>query len=517
MKQADDYFIPFFEEEDDEDDLDGIPVFQDYPSLDDEEITMSDTVEKPVRESTNELLVGYAHRIKDGACTCGMENCPLPGNHSLVGKGWPTGLEHCTSRFTSRCRSLRLNVVLATGLANRILAFEIPSTDYRKYLDHLSRVGGVSLPDTFTLKRKNRAILLFSCNKRSDSVMNIGGVEGSNLHADESYIVLHPDEIERISRDELVDGSVLLALGGLWSHAMKESRNEYPLPKDYNASTSVDYMTEVLFPTPTQDEVIPGLARGEVGILAGEPGIETTWLSMSMAIWTSLGLPLFGGLLPACAEQRRIMFVTCEEGRERIKKRMAKLLRGGYTTDELKRIQQNVLIEVVKGTEWNEDLIDKDGFEDKNMRNWLISRAQGIDLLIVDPLARLIKVGEDNAAAATMAIEILEKIAQRAGCALIITHHVSKDGANWTGAIRWQVNTWKMGEIEKKEHALPDHKAIAVSVAKANNAETLGLIACYKYDREKILSFVRLLSTGTSDSSEEDLQEQKKQDGEIGG
>ena len=523
VKQKVHLFLSQFEDEDLEIDADDGLIHEfdhdelpsDIPLLDLDIPILSEDADIG-RENKSGLLVYTAHSVKDGLCTCKKENCPVPGNHPYS-KNWSDRLERCTTEFISKCKDSRCNIALATGTVNSIIALEMQSADCRKYLEFLSDAGGIRLPESFRVTRKNRTIMLFAYDEAVNSVSNLWGLEGTNLNADGSYIVLHPNEVERLQMEKLADGSVLRDLAVLWNDTSEKMRTKYPLPDDFSVATSVDFMAEFLFPTPVDDEVMPGLSVGEVGILAGAPGVGKTWLSMSVAIWLSLGLPLFNGLLPACGRPKRVMFITCEEGKERIKKRMAKLLRSaGYTPEQLALIRQNVLIEVVKGTDLNTGLIDPNGIKNTRMLTWLISRAQCIDLLILDPLARLIKSDENDATSATMAIEVLENIARTAGCGLLITHHVSKDGTRfrdksdayslrgssaWTGAVRWQMNVWKMSDVEKGEHGLTDHKAIAVSVSKANNAPTTESIACYRYDSEKILSFVGLLSTGAISSA----------------
>lgn len=410
------------------------------------------------------------------------------------------------------------DVGVYTGSVNGFVALEVPSANIDKCVNYLNQLGAGELPDTTVLRRRDKSFLLYSSSGKFQSVENIGGLQNVHLLGENGHVVMSTLEYYSIdlSLETLSDDSTLRKIAELWAAKQSDLRREYPLPEGFNPQTSVDYMSEFLYPTWNEEEVLPGLTVGETGILAGAPGVGKTWMSMIMAIGLALKFPIFDGLLPAQDVSRRVLILSSEEGKLRLQKRMARLLRGGeYSTEQLKQINENVLLEAIKGTSYSLDLIGKDGKKNEKMFNWLISRAQYVDLLILDPLARLIKSDENSATDATTAIEVLEEIAQRAGCALLITHHVSKDGTRfrdksdaysirgssaWTAAIRWQMNCWKMSSGEKKEFGLPSQKIIGITVSKANNTDTTDatgseMIACYKYGKGKVLSFVEMITS----------------------
>jgi len=95
------------------------------------------------------LLVCNAHSLHGGLCTCKSEKCNVPGNHPCS-VDWSSHLEECTTEFIRTCKESHCNIALATGMPNRVIVLEIPSSDSSKYLEFLSRSGGVWLAETFT-------------------------------------------------------------------------------------------------------------------------------------------------------------------------------------------------------------------------------------------------------------------------------------------------------------------------------------------------------------------------------
>lgn len=245
---------------------------------------------------------------------------------------------------------------------------------------------------------------------------------------------------------------------------------------------------------PVLDFVLPGLTAGSVGTIVGAGGVGKTTLLMQLAMALTTNAPAVGGVFAANGEPSRVVLIAAEESADILRIRLHAINNWmGREQGETPSVPTQDCEKLVALMEQNLFLVPaagqsvylvKDG-EPTEFLEELSKFCKGARLIIIDPLRRLHDGDENNSAAMTHIVQMLEALAKRTGAAVIAAHHMSK-GAIFSGssdsaaasrgssaltdAVRWQINLSGMSEAEAKTFGLTGQRMsyLRLDFAKAN-------------------------------------------------
>lgn len=141
-------------------------------------------------------------------------------------------------------------------------------------------------------------------------------------------------------------------------------------------------------------------------------------LELSILVATGFDLSGFGGGIER--PLGRVTFLAAEDPEEAIRHRLHAI--GKHLTRDLReRFAENFEIEPLVGTQ-------VDIFESESLQ-FIEAMATGRRLMFLDTLRRFHKLDENNSSEMTELVGMLEGIAFRTQCALVLPHHVSKSAA----------------------------------------------------------------------------------------
>jgi hypothetical protein len=193
-------------------------------------------------------------------------------------------------------------------------------------------------------------------------------------------------------------------------------------------------------PAPIEFTIDPILPRGTVALLVAEGGMGKTHLGLDLARSVAAGdafldvLPTRGGVA---------VYVALEDPPEVLRRRVfhahARRLAhlratrdGRATTDLTARTLEHLRVASLAGQQLHLIAPTKGSVVQTPALDALIDhlRALGaIELLILDPMARLHGTDENANATGTAIVNAAERIAREVGCAVVITHHTGKAAA----------------------------------------------------------------------------------------
>ena len=162
--------------------------------------------------------------------------------------------------------------------------------------------------------------------------------------------------------------------------------------------------------------IVPRLVPEGVTLLIGRPKIGKSWLALDLAIATASGRSVLGSLKPV---QGDVLYLALEDSRQRLKRRLDKLLSSAEWPTRLALVQMG---------DWPR--ADQGGLED--IAAWC-KAAVAPNLVIIDTLERFRKpaVGRQQLYAAdTEAIASLQPISIKYGVAILVLHHDRKAEAD---------------------------------------------------------------------------------------
>lgn len=241
-------------------------------------------------------------------------------------------------------------------------------------------------------------------------------------------------------------------------------------------------MTALLRPGRTRrtlDYVLPGLLRSGVGMLVAPGGTGKSFFQIGLALSVCLGahrspfLPVSWGMCETAPG--RAVILAAEEDQFALEDRLAsfaetlreEVAAGGIKPDEIERIMNRLIARPLKGVTPNILHANGRGEYEVNpdWRETLTQEAAESRIMFLDPLRRFHSCDENDAAAMTRLIQMLEDVAHHTGCAIVIVHHASKTSI-WQGrgaeqqsargssaltdAVRWQINLHTMTADEAK-------------------------------------------------------------------
>jgi hypothetical protein len=158
-------------------------------------------------------------------------------------------------------------------------------------------------------------------------------------------------------------------------------------------------------PTPEVDWLCDGLLlRGGAGLLVAKPKAGKSTLSRDVTFSVATGTPFLGRK----TRKGRVLFIAMEEHRDRLREQFGRM---GFAGDE------EVLVHTgpapADGVAWLRGLVNQ----------------HRPDLVVIDPVLKLVRVGDANAYAETSgALEPLGAIARDSGACLLLIHHANKFG-----------------------------------------------------------------------------------------
>lgn len=164
------------------------------------------------------------------------------------------------------------------------------------------------------------------------------------------------------------------------------------------------------FPEPKW--VVPGILPEGTTILAGKPKMGKSWLALEVAVAVASGGVALG---KERVEQGSVLYLALEDNLRRLQSRLTKLLRGGVAPNKLELI-----------TEWPR--LDDGGLA--VLETWLTSHPDA-RLLILDTLEKVRgkRAGKNPYGEDYQAVEPLLSLAARRNVAVLIVHHLRKQGA----------------------------------------------------------------------------------------
>ena len=174
----------------------------------------------------------------------------------------------------------------------------------------------------------------------------------------------------------------------------------------------------------TQPEwVIPGLRAGQVGVVAAPGGTGKSFFLMQLALSVATGYELITGIAPKHAGPVRLL--NFEDDNIDISNRGIDILNEFGLDDDL---SECLYLHPLAG--YRLDLVNRDGIVDQDAVTWLMSMADGMRLLIIDPISHITSSDENDNALRTLLVQTLKHVAREAQCGILIAHHTNKGSAD---------------------------------------------------------------------------------------
>jgi len=164
--------------------------------------------------------------------------------------------------------------------------------------------------------------------------------------------------------------------------------------------------------------IIPGLESGDVGIVGAPGGTGKSFLLLEIAMSVALGMALIPGMTVDFVGPVRVL--NFEEKRQSLKNRLIWICRYfgvDFPSDRLfvSSLSNSAL-----------RLVDANGNVDDEYVSFLKKQAEGVSLLIIDPLRLCHMADENNAGAMAMLMQVLKNIGEETGAGVLVAHHSSK-------------------------------------------------------------------------------------------
>jgi regulatory protein RepA len=210
------------------------------------------------------------------------------------------------------------------------------------------------------------------------------------------------------------------------------------------------------------------------GILAGPGAAGKSTFSLLMLMAAATGEPILPGILEP-VRAGKVIGVFCEDDESVLHHRVHALANNIFCGNESakQKLRENMRIVCATGKDVRmvstlEALAATSFFNEVFAA---IKDEKDLDLIILDPLARLHGEDENNNAIGTFLVTLVERLAQQTGAAVLSLHHVSKraglDGGSFsldaamhqdvsrgatalTNGVRWQANLFALPETYVK-------------------------------------------------------------------
>ena len=189
----------------------------------------------------------------------------------------------------------------------------------------------------------------------------------------------------------------------------------------------------------------------QLGMIAGEPGVQKSWLSLYLALCVALGEPFFGTYY--IEERKPVVYIQEENSPKKLNRRIARLLKWmGYTKDDIRGWFTLITNQSFR--------IDKPEVMQKLADEVLTPKQPA--LVIFDPMVEMHHKKENDNDEMTPLMEALRQIRNHYECVVILVHHVNKatemenfinrirGASSITGAVDFGIGLVKKKEEEEK-------------------------------------------------------------------
>jgi hypothetical protein len=153
----------------------------------------------------------------------------------------------------------------------------------------------------------------------------------------------------------------------------------------------------------------------QLGMIAGEPGVQKSWLSLYLALCVALGEPFFGNYY--IAERKPVVYIQEENSAKKLNRRISRLLQWmGYSRDDIRGWFTLITNQSFR--------IDKPEVMQRLCDDVLTPKQPA--LVIFDPMVEMHHKKENDNDEMTPLMEALRQIRNHYECVVILVHHVNK-------------------------------------------------------------------------------------------
>ena len=182
---------------------------------------------------------------------------------------------------------------------------------------------------------------------------------------------------------------------------------------------------------PQIDMVLRGLPLGSIGVILGSGGVGKSMLVLHIAAAVATGHDDLGCLL-ADGDRRtgRVVYLTGEDDDLIVHYRIRAFAE--HVGEDRRQALLNAMresVDIVSLVGSAPTLVDCKGLANETALAQVREAAKGTRLLVIDPLRQYHSADENDNGAMTTISKALAKIAHEERCAVILVHHVSKNGS----------------------------------------------------------------------------------------
>lgn len=203
---------------------------------------------------------------------------------------------------------------------------------------------------------------------------------------------------------------------------------------------------------PELDFVLPGLLSGTVGLIVGQGAVGKSMLALHLGFSVATGYPVAGGWWRP-ASTGPVTLVYGEDPRDILQERLHWLRKSFSMTDAVaEEVDMSLDVRSAVGDDMRIMIRAGGMLVPGPFCEGFKQLCKGQRMVIVDPLAFLSDLDENDNGAMTQLMRMLNSIAAENGTTILVPHHVSKGGEGereeWTAArgasalttaCRWQL------------------------------------------------------------------------------
>lgn len=179
------------------------------------------------------------------------------------------------------------------------------------------------------------------------------------------------------------------------------------------------------------DFILPGLCRGEVGILAGAGGGGKSYLALELAYSVACGVCFFvhdGAQYSWHTNEKsgkKVKVLNFEDSKDVLWNRIGAVQ--DYSEDVCAITDwDNVYVAACAEYAMHLKILNTRGEVDHQVVEWFKRQCSGMDLLILDPLSQIHSGDENNNGHMSTLMSVFKNIAISENVAILIIHHASK-------------------------------------------------------------------------------------------
>jgi hypothetical protein len=214
---------------------------------------------------------------------------------------------------------------------------------------------------------------------------------------------------------------------------------------------SIDLADFLSLDFPPDAWLVDGLIEDiQLGMIAGEPGVQKSWLALYLALCVALGEPLFG--VYYIPERRPVVYIQEENSAKKLNRRISRLLQWmGRDKEDIRGWFTLITNQSFR--------IDKPEVMQRLCDDVLTPKQPA--LVIFDPMVEMHHKKENDNDEMTPLMEALRQIRNHYECVVILVHHVNKatemenfinrirGASSITGAVDFGIGLVKQKEEEK--------------------------------------------------------------------